>query len=402
MKILKLAAGIAALVIVGGCFRPALDTDTGKAGERAQVAYAPQMSSGFWAIRHTHCVDCHGANPLPATIDLRTRSSLTTSQVQMVYDGVALEKAPQGHLLATADRDTILRWAVQNGATPYQTTVPSTHYWSQSTQMAGAANGSDGQAPGRFFGFAIEDLARTPLSVENYTDNQSVTRQTLSLQDFHTVNQDSFSLSTHPVNYVMADGVAWGTRVKEFEYAGYVVQDRHMGVFFHSRELRKGPSTAGARDRRTYVRLQVDQDYFAFRSKKAGYTDTVETFPWNTAPADPFLTAQSGYSLGVNGFFLSSSRYYWVKVTAQIVGSVMRYHAWLYQDGPAGTLIAEIGAERSDPSEAFGGYGFFTYTQNTTNHKDRWAGWEMFASSMFGSGQQPGNGTSCRPPCEVD
>src|SRR5262249_13193340 len=153
--------------------------------------------------------------------------------------------------------------------------------------IAGAANGSDGQASGRFFGFAIEDLARSPLTIEDYTDNQGVTKRGVALQDFHSVNQDSFDLSTHPVNYIVPDGLAWNGRPIEMTFSGWVVQDRHMGLFFHSRELRKGASPSAAREKRTYVRLQIDQDYFAWRGKKSDYVDNIETFPWNTAPPDP-------------------------------------------------------------------------------------------------------------------
>ena len=168
-----------------------------------------------------------------------------------------------------------------------------------------------------------------------------------------------------------------------------------MGLFFHSHELRKGASPAQAREKRTYVRLQIDQDYFAWRGKKSDYVDNIETFPWNTAPPDPWLVDEPGYQAGVNGFFLSSSRWYWVEGSITLVSGRMRYHARL-KTAPAGAVIAEAGAERADIAEAYGSFGFFSYTQNSAGHKDRWADWTVDAPSLFGAGS-PGGHRPIRP-----
>lgn len=261
--------------------------------------------------------------------------------------------------------------------------------------------------------FTIEDLYRPTAWIENHTSAspQSLTKNCVTLQDFHTVSQDSFDNSNSPVDYIIPAGLAFNGRLKEFVAGGYLMHNKHMGVFFHSRLLKKGASPNNARDGRTYVRLQINSDYFAFRGKSAAVHDEVETYPWNTAPADPFLVNQPGYHKGtranyshspVDSMFLNDDKYYYVELSAGIVSGKMRYHAKLYTDKPqnGGTMISEIGAERSDPDEAYGGFGFFTYDTNSTGKKDRWAEWFVTASSMHGGGSLPPNGSGCRPPCE--
>lgn len=76
------------VLLLAGC-RNDLPMDAVQGKALPSVAYAPQISPRFWAIRHTNCIDCHGASPFPASIDLRTKSSLTSGQVQAVYDGIA-------------------------------------------------------------------------------------------------------------------------------------------------------------------------------------------------------------------------------------------------------------------------------------------------------------------------
>ena len=395
------STGLLTLAFLLGC-NGSLQPSASKTSATPIVTYSPQMSNKVWDIRKAVCVDCHvhtynGA--YTAGINMLTKSSLTSGQVQTVYDAIAYEKAPAGYLMAQADRDSVRRWAWQNGATAYDLYVPSTLSWSQATQMSGASNGSDGQAAGRFYGFSIEDLHRPDLWIENYTDRDDVTKTCLTLQDFHSVDQDSFSSSTHPVNYIVPDGVAYNGRVKAFTWSGYVTQDRHMGVFFHSRLLKKGASPSNARDKRTYVRLAIDQDYFAFQQKMESSPNGAETWPASGAGN---LTAESGYKTYNDSLFLYNDKFYWVEVSAAVVSNKMRYHARLYTT-PSGTLLASIGAERSDPNDAYGGFGFWTYTQNGTNKKDRWSGWDnLSATSMFGSGSLPPNGTGCRPPCELE
>lgn len=290
--------------------------------------------------------------------------------------------------------------------------MPSTFAFSQASHDAGKSAGTNATDAGEYFRFRIEDLSRATgsspnwrLKYENFNDRNDLEKFCLSLRDTIAVNADSFTTSTHPVNYIVADGVSWCGRVREFTYEGWVVQDRHMGVFFHTRELRKGPgSTNQARTKRTYVRCQIDQNGFALRAKQADYTDNVETIPWNTAPSDPVLVAEDGFDTMDTTIFLNNDQWYWVSITATIVANeYMNYHAVL-KTGPSGTLIAEIGADRTDGlAEAYGGFGFFTYSENGSgSHKrDRWSGWTM-EGTVKDHNVNPPNGTGCRPPCEYE
>src|SRR5262249_37299731 len=110
---------------------------------------------------------------------------------------------------------------------------------------------------------------------------------------------------------------------------------------------------------------------------------------WNTAPPDPWLVDEPGYQAGVNGFFLSSSRWYWVEGSITLVTGRMRYHARL-KTAPAGAGIAEARAGRAGIAEGDGSLRLFSYTPNSAGHKDRWAEWTVDAASLFGAGSPNG------------
>ena len=135
------------------------------------VATAVTMSPRVWAIRKSTCQDCHTRTyngNYTAGINMLTKTSLDDSQMQTFYDAISYEKAPAGyHITSEADRESLLTWAYERGATAYDLYIPSTLTWSQATQQSGASNGSDGNAAGRYYSLTIEDLFRPDIWIEN-------------------------------------------------------------------------------------------------------------------------------------------------------------------------------------------------------------------------------------------
>lgn len=350
----------------------------------------PVLSDAVWSINLAECIHCHRGAPYPAGIDLATRSSLLPAQVQLVYDGVSREMAPAvGAPLARADYDSLLRWAVTNGATPYSVQIPATFSWSMNEQLAGAPLGSDATAPHRFFGFRVEDLARTgSLLVESKTDASGQTHVGIALFEQTPVDPDSFTSSTHPVNYIMSAGVPWSGRWKQMQFSGYVMVDRWAFVTFHTKLLQKGPSPRGSRERRDYVRLQIDRDFMSWRSKVPP-ADKTETYPWSGP--DPLLTAAPGYALDVSTGYLNQSKWYRVEGSIAQVGSFMRYVAHL-KDPATGSTICSVGGERSDVDDAYGSVTFGKYSESggsvSNPKKTRFAEWEFEVQELYGSGDQ--------------
>jgi hypothetical protein len=355
--------------------------------EAAAVAFP----SDLYAQVRSECVHCHSAAPFPADIDLTTASSLLPSQVQMLYDGVASESAPAaGAPLVRSTYTALLDWAVANGAQHRAVQVPATAAWTMAEQLAGAAVGSSAVAPGRFFGFRIEDLRRTSsLLVDRHTDAAGQTHTGIALVDQQSVDPDSFTSSTHPVNYVVIDGLEWNGRWRQLRFSGYMVIDRWAFIAFHIKLLEKGPSPNGSRRQRHYVRLQIDRDWMSWRSKVPP-ADGIETYPWSGA--DPSLTAAPGWSLNAATGYLNQTKWYYVEGSITEVGGVMRYLATL-RDAATGATICGVGADRQGAAEAYGSTAFGKYSESGSSSsgpkKTRFADWTFQVDDLYGGGATP-------------
>lgn len=359
------------------------------------VATNPTMSNGMWTVVKAECIHCHdgrGNHALPAGINLASKTSITTAQVQAVYDAVLYEKAPAVRLIPQASRDTILAWCADRGADTSTVYIPSSFSWNESNQIGSDANGTNLEGDGEFFAYAVEDYGRPDsLIVKTLGGIKG-----MGFFNQTTCNQDSFSSSTHRVTYIVPDGLAWNGRMTTGTVKGWVRQNRWMGFFVHAQQLKKGASPYNARQPRTYVRVQIDRDHFSLRSKVEP-SDGTETHPWSGA--DPLLTASSGYALDDTIFILDSTQY-WVKLAITLESGNMVYHAWLYDDdhdaNSNATLLAQVKGYRADDENAYGSFGFFNYSENSNGKYDWWGAFELYASGVKGSGTPQGG---CKRNC---
>jgi hypothetical protein len=296
---------------------------------------------------------------------------LVAPGIQAFFDGVADERAPLNRALSAADKDILLRWAASQGATWHTPIVPPSITWSMNTQIAGAAEGSDAAGPGRFFGFRVEDMARLDPSyfkIRSYTDRNGVTKKGIEFAEFASVNQDSFASSTNPTSYIFIDGLAFGTRIREFTIRGFCTQSRWLFLGVHTKEMTKGPSPYGSRTRREYIRAQIDRDWVSLRGKKIP-ADDFETYPWGGQ--DPFLTVVPGRALNA-GTFLNDDEWLRFTFTGKDLGNTFRYELSLQRMN--GSELAHVAGDRSDNSEVHGGVFFGGYGKNSsTSKRDRFA-----------------------------
>jgi hypothetical protein len=395
---------IALAALLFSCYTPEAPKPT-KARPPMMQSTSITLSSANWTTAKTYCNWCHqsaGTHGYSAGVELHAISGggqIVVTNAQQWYDGIRYEKAPQGVMLPEYNRSQMLAQAIDAGATPYDVTIPTTIAWSESLQIAGASNGSDAFAPGKFRGERIEDAMQSPsLLIEDYTDRNSLTLRGVALFDQTTVPVDSFQPSHNPVNYIMPDGVAWNGRFKQFKAWGYIVNDTHSGFFFHCRTLHKGDSDQESREPRTYVMAVFSPSKFSLHSKNAP-AGSIETPPW-TGESETRLTAVSGYSLVRDSLNLHNDQHYWMHVEATISGGTVTYYATL-SDGPGQTPFS-ITKATATTGDFFGGWGWRQYTTNANNHKMRISGWYVYATSVEGGGTTTGNGTTCHPPCEGD
>jgi hypothetical protein len=380
---------VAVLLAIGGCVEQPTVTKS-KA--------APAAIAGTWTFNTTtkaaailYCVQCHATTPAPAGYSMPWNgASITGPSLQGIYDAIAYEPAPANRMLPAATKTAFLNWAVGQGATEYAVTVPEAAAWNMTNHIGGASNGSDAAAAGKFMGFRVEDLGRTSnFIVQTYTDRNNVTKKGIEFYEDVQVDQDSFSESNNPTNYIFVDGLDFNGRWKELTATGYVTQDRWSFIGFHTQEMKKGSSPFGAREQRTYVRLQVDRDWISWRGKEIP-ADETETYPWDGA--DPILTADSQ---GLNdSVFLNDDEWYRVDVSIADHGTYIRYYATVKTVG--GTLKAEVAGTRPDDGTAFGSFFFGKYSTNNTGKKTRFAEWDFSVTGIQGGGTQVG----CRE-CEI-
>jgi len=325
-----------------------------------------------WKVAKNACHQCHHTAPYPAGFEIHANGTrVIGSSIQTFFDGVALEKAPANRRLTVLEKDTVLRWAVSQGATWHTPIVPSVITWSMNAQIAGAAEGSDAAAPGRFFGFRVEDLARldpATFKIKSYTDRNGVTKKGIEFAEFASIDQDSFVSSTNPVSYIFVDGLAYGTRIREFTIQGFCAHARWAFIGVHTKEMKKGPSPYGSRTQREYVRAQIDRDWVSVRGRKMP-ADGIETYPWGGP--DPFLTAPSGEHLN-EGQYLNDDEWLKFTFTGRDLGSVFRY-AFLLEKVD-GTDVAYVVGDRTDGADVNGGFFLGGYGKNSSSSKrDRFA-----------------------------
>lgn len=385
---MKRVALLAALMVVG-CDVAPLETMRKAAPPTTTTSWT--FDSNAWTVAKASCIQCHQSAPYPAGIEIHPISGggqlVGSMSLNNIFDGVAYEKAPAHKRLLTPDKSYFLTWLADQGATWHNPSVPATLSWSMATQIGSASDGTSAAAPGKFFGFRVEDLARLDSQtfiINTYTDRNGVSKKCIEFSETASVNPDSFPSSSNPTSYIFIDGLAWTGRMRTVEAHGYVVQSRWLFIGFTTMEMKKGASPNAAREQRDYVRLQIDRDWVSWRGKKIP-ADGVETYPWSGA--DPYLTAGSE---GLNdGVFLNDDEYYRVDVSITDLGSTLKYYATVKTVG--GTLKAEVAGTRSDTGSPHGSIFFGSYSTNTnTSKRDRFAEWEVTAT-LYGAGNE-----SCR------
>jgi len=337
-----------------------------------------------WAVAKNACHHCHHTAPYPAGYEIHANGTqLIGPSIQAFFDGVALEKAPANRRLTALEKDTLLRWAVSQGATWHAPVVPGAIQWSMNEQIAAAAEGSDAAAPGRFFGFRVEDKARldpATFKIKSYTDRNGVTKKGIEFAEFASIDQDSFASSTNPVSYIFVDGLAWGTRIREFTIRGFCAHARWAFIGVHTKEMKKGPSRYGSRTQREYIRAQIDRDWVSLRGKKIP-ADNIETYPWNGP--DPFLTAPAGEHLN-EGQYLNDDEWLKFTFTGRDLGSVFRYTFLL--EKVDGTDVAYLVGDRTDSADVNGGFFLGGYGKNSSSSKrDRFAEVTIEATCVGGA-----------------
>jgi hypothetical protein len=343
----------------------------------------PQMSDGVWAVNKAECLWCHTYEPFPHNIDLRTREAVLQSQIQLFYNGVNQEMAPAIHLLTDADRESLLAWAVQNGAQPATWMIPRTYDWSMDEQLAGAAEGSSAVAPGRFFAFDIEDSwiyganvkGTSPLTVKTWTDNSGIGPfKGIALSRIRSVDPDSFPASTHPSFYGVPDGVPWHGRFKLMTFQGYVRQDRWSSFVVHTHRL-----AAPGRSHRDYVRFQIDRDAISIRSTPTA----TETWPWGGSASNPGPDGKLTGTLNKSGIYLSDSKWFFMRGSVSRDGTTIRYTLQV-EDPVNGAVIASLAAARPDGPDVMGGFAFHKYSQNNAGKATMFARWEVHVTEIEG------------------
>ena len=325
-----------------------------------------------WLVVKDACHQCHHSAPYPAGVQIHANGrQLVGPSIQALFDGVADERAPLNRGLSATDKDVLLRWAVSQGATWHTPVVPAAISWSMNAQIAGAAEGSDAAGPGKFFGFRVEDMARLDpayFKIKSYTDRNGITKKGIEFAEFTSVNPDSFTSSTNPTSYIFIDGLAFGTRMREFTIRGFCTQSRWIFIGVHTGEMKKGPSPYGSRTQREYIRAQIDRDWVSLRGKKIP-ADNIETYPWGGQ--DPFLTAASGQVLN-DGGYLNDDEWLRFTFTGKDLGSTFRYDLLLQRVD--GTEVAHVAGDRADSDGVHGGVFFGGYGKNSsTSKKDRFA-----------------------------
>ena len=336
----------------------------------SQVAWT--FDPKAWSVAKNACHQCHHTAPYPATFEMHASGTrLVGPSIQTFFDGIALEKAPANRRLSALEKDTLLRWAVSQGATWQTPVVPAAIKWSMDEQIAGAAEGSSAAAPGRFFGFRVEDLARldpATFKIKSYTDRNGVTKKGVEFGEFTSINQDSFASSNNPVSYIFIDGLAYGTRMREFTIKGFCSHARWCFIGVHTKEMKKGPSPYDSRKQREYVRAQIDRDWVSVRGRKIP-ADGIETYPWGGP--DPFLTAPAGEHLNEGQYQVDDE---WLKFTftGKDLGNTFRY-AFLVEKVD-GTDVAYVVGDRPDGTDVNGGFFLGGYGLNSSSSKrDRFA-----------------------------
>jgi len=391
---------LAALLLAGCTGEQAVAPKKPKVDDRTATAWT--FDANAWTVAKASCIQCHQASPYPAGIEIHPISGggqIVGSSLQAIFDGVAYEKAPAHKDLLTPDQSWFLTWAADQGANWHNPGVPSTLSWSMTTQIGSASNGSSAAAAGKFFGFRVEDLARLDTNtflINSYTDRNGVTKKGIEFAETASVNADSFSSSDNPTSYIFIDGLSWGGRMRTLEASGYVTQSRWIFIGFHTQEMKKGTSPTGSREKRDYIRLQIDRDWISWRGKKIP-ADNVETYPWSGS--DPYLTAGSE-GLNDGGFYLNDDEWLFVEVAITDLGSTLKYYATVKKRN-SGTglftdLVAEVAGTRSDTGSPHGGMFFGGYSTNSSGKKDRFAEWVVEAD-LYGAGQE-----SCRDCVWVD
>lgn len=433
---------LVALLVLAGCRTDAPPT----AVEQAAKATPPHVATNTYYFTakayipaKRACWGCHAvASPdgqgYPAGVEIHLTGGPTGSHVivpgtiQDMMDAMADDRAPANHPLTGGERDTLMQWAIAQGAVTVNTTVPSTFSWSFNTHTQYLTFGStaSGYQPGGFHSFAVERIdVRANLKLDNYQESSThccssspnnghaapYNLPALWMSYYNSTTTDSFTASDDGTFYISPAGVPWNSRLKGAKwYRGYVQIRNRLFIAVDVMEDRRGFTVGNRRGFRDYVRFQVEGNSnrkAGFRMKKTGFADDYETVgAWESHAGPSELTDDGAYSMIVtdtNGWdeSLWNDAWYFMEVQVYDESGYEHFRGRLYDDDPStnqnAALIVECGAKRSGTGK-YGGFAWGWYERQDAQY-NRIAGWTVTADAMQGAGTHPAS--NCRL-CELE
>lgn len=230
----------------------------------------PSVNLDFWSIIDRRCVWCHTSqHPLAGFDFQRPNRTIRPDQYELFVTGVQQEMAPAIQLLPGVEKQLLLDWVRERGATLPPVDIPTRYAWNLNDVIASAPDG--GQGP--WLGFIVEDafIDNDAWRVQTFTDRHGRTYRGVALDQRRQVDQSVFSSSRNPSSYLVFKGIPWHGRFYNSRMEGDVRVGRWMSVGMHARDV-----TPTGRSHRQYVRLQFDRDSICMRSAPT----KIETWPW--------------------------------------------------------------------------------------------------------------------------
>ncbi len=395
---------------LGGC-RDTLPTEASKSLPEAnpKILTTYNIPSGaLTTLVAARCAECHQGTPnSPNGVVITSGSPWTISGVtaQTLHDHVCDGRAPVNRILTNGEYTNYFNWTVGVlGADPNTCTVPSTLHWEMEDHISGLSLPTDGEATGLFHARTVEDNSDVELEILNYTESyRNWTKKCVRFADYDSVPLSIHSSSDDPVNYVFIRNFPYGTRIKAFVAEGYVRIDNRVFFGFHMQEMKQGPTASSRRDKRTYMRFQMEDYKLGFRSKTEDVEDDLETIGAWQNDDDNILVESTLYEEpvldvdGVGDFIYE--RFYFCRVTVTNASGYTHMKGEVWDKDPSlggATLKGIASAQRGNVT--FGGVTWGTYERNSTNPspKSNWLSeWVIDATSMEGAGTSGGACGSC-------
>lgn len=322
------------------------------------------MPDTTWAIVQKSCKHCHQWEPMPAGVDLRTRTSVQDHQLPLFASGVGLELAPFVSKLTPAHKDTLIKWVKSRGVQAPTYAVPTTFtydmnewiakqttehpkgwFWSNEDNWIDGATANGGQTTHRWYVGSFQG------------------KQALRLLQTHQTSADSFAASRNPSTYGIVGPQWYHGHYYDYTIEGdvYGTLNRWFSVFLEASVI-KPPG----RSNRNYVRLQFDRDAVSLRS----IPSDEETWPWGGTAASPGADEVLVGNLNKSGIFLGNKWYHFVftserrtkakgYVSADTLGTM---YTALVTDPQTKEVIANLWGIAVNDTTREGVWGFHKYS----------------------------------------